>query len=71
MIMSKWSHSIKLSSMFFLPPFKQLYVSKIFSSEFKPKKIKTENDKKAKKRKQDEVNKDWQLYLKSLLGLHF
>lgn len=28
-----------------------------FSSEFKPKKIKTENDKKAKKRKPEQVNK--------------
>lgn len=28
-----------------------------FSSEFKPKKIKTENDKKAKKRKPEEVSK--------------
>ncbi len=40
--------------------FEFLSVTKLlmfFSSEFKPKKIKIENDKKAKKRKPDEVNK--------------
>lgn len=37
------------------------YVSVSFSYEFKPKKIKTENDKKAKKRKPDEVGEETEL----------
>ena len=37
------------------------YVTTSFSYEIKPKKIKTENDKKAKKRKPDEVGEVMEL----------
>lgn len=42
----------------------------VFRAEFKPKKIKTENDKKAKKRKQeDEVSKDLMVWCNTWLLL--
>lgn len=42
-----------------------------FSSEFKPKKIKTENDKKAKKRKQDDDDDEVRLRAEYKVGLGF